>query len=566
VKKYLLKRIVVSFLIILTVSICLYSQSKEAFEIYYLPAKGFVGNSSGKLDTIPLKAFAFYELDNKIYFATNKASILVLDELTKEFQSIDEAIDVAGDSVVNILQNQRLPRVIQQPFSNSLWFFNMSNGGNVFRYLILDPEAEYPRQAEGHSNNSNSIIVPIRFPPKQLESEYTANDSKIIYAESIDKSAMMREIAIVTVDPVSLIKEMDTIASFNDVNSYYNNYITQGPYALDVFSLIDTFKIMVVSGNNQNRLSSYNLETKQLEHLADLPNEYMNYCMLLPNEVNKISDLKTHVIKRKYSDYKDIFYMVVENGEAKRMNDINLTTIYDKYKDSTIDWKKGDSAVKRPVIDVLNSNVYCWKNDEAIFNYYIRIDDANFDKHQEFSLLEELRRTYTIYNFNTGKERTFTIPKELFTRNDFDDSLSVKDISDQIEKTGYIYVGTLEDGIRQGFLIRQHFGNNEGYIFIIYDPRKDTTQNITGNKLINSVISPNPVSASSNITLDITEATQVKITLNDLLGIELNTIYNAFTDAGTFTKTFSTANLAKGIYYLKIFIGKDFKVEKVVVN
>jgi hypothetical protein len=43
-------------------------------------------------------------------------------------------------------------------------------------------------------------------------------------------------------------------------------------------------------------------------------------------------------------------------------------------------------------------------------------------------------------------------------------------------------------------------------------------------------------------------------------------LHNAFIDVGTFTKTFSTATLTKGIYYLKIFIGKDFKIEKIVVN
>jgi hypothetical protein len=39
-------------------------------------------------------------------------------------------------------------------------------------------------------------------------------------------------------------------------------------------------------------------------------------------------------------------------------------------------------------------------------------------------------------------------------------------------------------------------------------------------------------------------------------------LHNTFTDAGRFTKTFSTANLPTGVYYLKILIGKDLKVKK----
>jgi hypothetical protein len=56
------------------------------------------------------------------------------------------------------------------------------------------------------------------------------------------------------------------------------------------------------------------------------------------------------------------------------------------------------------------------------------------------------------------------------------------------------------------------------------------------------------------------------ISLNDLLGNEVMQLHNGFTDTGQFTKTFSTETLLKGIYYLKIFIGKDLKIEKVVVN
>jgi len=81
-----------------------------------------------------------------------------------------------------------------------------------------------------------------------------------------------------------------------------------------------------------------------------------------------------------------------------------------------------------------------------------------------------------------------------------------------------------------------------------------------------SNVYPNPATSSSNITLDISTPSQVKITLNDLLGNELQEIYDGFLDVCTFRKSFSTANLSRGVYYLKILIGNEVKVEKVIVH
>jgi uncharacterized protein YjdB len=83
--------------------------------------------------------------------------------------------------------------------------------------------------------------------------------------------------------------------------------------------------------------------------------------------------------------------------------------------------------------------------------------------------------------------------------------------------------------------------------------------------LDNIVISPNPTNDKINIMLNLETSANIRIILNDLLGNELNTIYDGFVYVGSFTKTFSTANLPKGIYYLKIFIDNKVKIEKVVV-
>jgi hypothetical protein len=82
----------------------------------------------------------------------------------------------------------------------------------------------------------------------------------------------------------------------------------------------------------------------------------------------------------------------------------------------------------------------------------------------------------------------------------------------------------------------------------------------------NSKLYPNPATDNTTLTLELQQPSQVHITLNDMLGREIKQIYNAFTDAGTFTYSFATQDLPKGIYYLKIFIGGEVKVEKVVVN
>jgi hypothetical protein len=81
-----------------------------------------------------------------------------------------------------------------------------------------------------------------------------------------------------------------------------------------------------------------------------------------------------------------------------------------------------------------------------------------------------------------------------------------------------------------------------------------------------SKLYPNPTTSNSTITLELAEAAQVNITLCDMLGREIKQIYNAFTDAGNFTQYFSTQEFAKGVYYLRIQIGGEVMVEKVVVN
>jgi len=84
------------------------------------------------------------------------------------------------------------------------------------------------------------------------------------------------------------------------------------------------------------------------------------------------------------------------------------------------------------------------------------------------------------------------------------------------------------------------------------------------SSISNIHISPNPTEATSTLTLELQTAGVLTITLNDLLGAELFELHNAFTDAGTFTKTFSIEALPQGVYYLKIKHNGTTKIEKVI--
>jgi len=77
---------------------------------------------------------------------------------------------------------------------------------------------------------------------------------------------------------------------------------------------------------------------------------------------------------------------------------------------------------------------------------------------------------------------------------------------------------------------------------------------------------PNPTDGTTTLSLELESAGNLTITLNDLLGSELFELHNAFTDVGTFTKTFSMEKLPVGVYYLKIIHNGNTKVEKVIKN
>jgi hypothetical protein len=164
-----------------------------------------------------------------------------------------------------------------------------------------------------------------------------------------------------------------------------------------------------------------------------------------------------------------------------------------------------------------------------------------------------------IYDLFTQEYQCIQIPPELIELSGFDDP----DGKYGTTYPRYIYIKDYVAAMRV-------IDNNilaillENGYFLYYS--LNTTGIEENNYLTATKLYPNPTTSNSTITLELAEAAQVNITLCDILGREIKQIYNAFTDAGTFTHSFATQDLPKGIYYLKIFIGGEVMVEKVVVN
>ncbi len=77
---------------------------------------------------------------------------------------------------------------------------------------------------------------------------------------------------------------------------------------------------------------------------------------------------------------------------------------------------------------------------------------------------------------------------------------------------------------------------------------------------------PNPASDDCTLSMDMTEAGSVSISLSDMLGRNIMQIYDGYAEAGIFTKTFDTKHLASGVYSVIIRIGDKAKAEKLIIN
>jgi len=121
---------------------------------------------------------------------------------------------------------------------------------------------------------------------------------------------------------------------------------------------------------------------------------------------------------------------------------------------------------------------------------------------------------------------------------------------------------TLKDILFTDFRDNQFYSDDYGITWTTVEEETGINQkNLTGIKIY-----PNPTDAKSTLTVNLAIAGNLTISLNDLTGKELFKLYNAFTNAGEFTKTFSIETLPIGVYYLKITHNGNVAVEKIIRN
>ncbi len=76
---------------------------------------------------------------------------------------------------------------------------------------------------------------------------------------------------------------------------------------------------------------------------------------------------------------------------------------------------------------------------------------------------------------------------------------------------------------------------------------------------------PNPASNDCTLSMDMTEAGSISVSLSDILGRDIMQIYDGYADAGTFTKTFNTRRLTSGMYFLNVRSGDESRTKGIAI-
>jgi len=76
---------------------------------------------------------------------------------------------------------------------------------------------------------------------------------------------------------------------------------------------------------------------------------------------------------------------------------------------------------------------------------------------------------------------------------------------------------------------------------------------------------PNPFNPSTNFTFALKQSGDVKISIYNVSGVEVESLVNGFRSAGTYQISFNAANLPSGIYYYRIVTGSFTQTKKMVL-
>ena len=76
---------------------------------------------------------------------------------------------------------------------------------------------------------------------------------------------------------------------------------------------------------------------------------------------------------------------------------------------------------------------------------------------------------------------------------------------------------------------------------------------------------PNPFNPTTNIEFSLPAASEVTLTVYDMLGKEVATLVNDVKSAGTHSVTFDGSNLTSGVYFYKLATGSDVQMNKMML-
>ncbi len=137
----------------------------------------------------------------------------------------------------------------------------------------------------------------------------------------------------------------------------------------------------------------------------------------------------------------------------------------------------------------------------------------------------------------------------------YSDFLTVKPIERADGR--YEFFGSYGSAVLRLLLDEEDFVNIDIYTGI---------EELYPNLILASNIYPNPASGDCTLSMDMTEASSMSITLSDMLGRDIMQIYDGYAEAGTFSKAFNTKHLASGVYSVIIRSGDKIKAEKLIIN
>lgn len=109
---------------------------------------------------------------------------------------------------------------------------------------------------------------------------------------------------------------------------------------------------------------------------------------------------------------------------------------------------------------------------------------------------------------------------------------------------------------------------------IAYNIFVDTAENPTGIQNLNNTIPksysllqnyPNPFNPSTQINYNIPVRSNVKLTVYDIMGREVQTLVNSMQEPGKYTVVFNADNLASGMYFYKIEAGSFTETKKMTL-